>query len=541
MKNPSVMTHNFSRVPTVSHPRSVFNRSHGHKTTFDAGWLIPCYVDEVLPGDTVNMHCSILVRLLSAAVRPFMDNLFLDTFWFYVPNRLLWTNFVKFMGEQNNPTDSISYTVPQITSPNVAGGGIPVGHLFDYFGLPTGPLNGGGATTGLTVNNLHGRAYNQIWNTWFRSQDLQNSVTVDVGDGPDTWSNYNLLRRGKRFDYFTSALPWPLKGGIDVALPLSGTAQVKGTGTDTINFSDGVNLNNFLKVTSGNTTVTMNANSGATTQLRFSAGNVVGLYTDLTTATATTVNALRQSITVQQFLERDARGGTRYPELIANHFGVKNPDSRVQRPELLATYSSPLRVTPVSSTMPTELAGTSSMGTLGAFGTGSFVGHGFTKSFTEHGVIIGLMSVRADITYQLGVNRMWNRRTRYDYYWPIFANLGEQSILNREIYANLADGSGAAQKDGVFGYIPRYDEYRFKPSLITGTIRSTAAGSLDVWHLSQEFSAQPTLGATFIQEDPPVDRVIMVPAEAHFIADCFFSIKHARPMPMFSVPGLARL
>lgn len=550
MRNNSVMKFAFSRVPSVSLPRSVFNRSHGHKSVFDCDYLVPFYVDEVLPGDTINLKASILLRLNSQALRPFMDNAFVDCFYIWAPDRILWTNFKKFMGEQENPADSISYTVPQTTGPNVASGGIPIGHLYDYMGLPVGPLDGGGATTGITFDNLHGRLYNHTWNYWFRDENLQNSVTENKGDGPDTFSNYNLLKRGKRFDYFTAALPNPQKGATAVSLPLGTSAPVTpavlGTSTPTWRNAGGTVDGGTMSAVSAANVSALQVNSptgdwGVSESIYWS---TTGLIADLSTATSATINALRQSITTQQFLERDARGGTRYQELIVSHFGVTNPDSRVQVPELIATYSTRLNLSPVAGTNQSG-TGADAQGRLAAFGTAASI-NGFTKSFTEHGVIMGLISVRADITYQQGMDRMWSRRTRYDFYWPTFANLGEQAILNREIYANLADGTGAAAKDGTFGYIPRYDEYRFKNSKITGNMRSyngsgVNASTLDIWHLSEAFSAQPTLSSTFITSNTPMDRVVAVPTAEHFLMDAFIDIKHARVMPVYAVPGLKKL
>jgi len=377
-------------------------------------------------------------------------------------------------------------------------------------------------------------------------------VTEDKGDGPDTFANYNLKKRGKRFDYFTGALPNPQKGSVAVSLPLGTQATVKASTTTLLtgaqqavrwNDDSGSLRNNSKILVTGNTGyIYESATAGAATSGNGFYPN--NLYADLTNATAATINALRDAITLQQFLERDARGGTRYPELLVSHFGVTNPDSRVQRPEILGISTTRLNLSPVAGTNQVG-TGATAQGVLSAFGTASDF-NGFTKSFTEHGVILGLVCAHADLTYQQGLDRMWSRRSRYDFYWPTFANLGEQYIANKEIYANLADGSGGSQKDGVFGYIPRYDEYRFKPSKITGNMRSyngnsVNANTLDIWHLSQAFSSQPTLSSTFIESNTPLDGCIAVPAAEHFILDAYFELKHARVMPTYAIPGIKKL
>lgn len=533
------MQHLFSMLPKTNVPRSAFDRSHGYKTTFDAGYLVPFFLDEVLPGDTFNLSANLFARLATPIV-PIMDNLYLDTQFFFVPARLLWEHWENLNGQRDTPDDDTEYLVPTISGTNVQNG-----TLWDYFGLPTNVANA------LTVSSLPFRAYNLIWNEWYRDENLQDPVPFSKSDTNDNLNNFKLLKRAKRHDYFTSALPWPQKGpaegvtiNIGESLPITGTATLPSGDMlfRTRQFTERPIANGLVfgsmnsEGTSGtNLAVGVNNHETASTSskvaLQWHVGtlNVTGTA-DLSVATAISINDLRTAFQVQKLYERDARGGTRYTEILRSHFGVISPDARLQRPEYLGGSSTRINIRPVEQTSSSNE--TTPQGNLAAYGVAGDSFHGFTKSFVEHGFVIGLVSVRADLTYQQGINRLWSRRDRLDYYWPALAHLGEQTVLNKEIYAQ-----GTADDDKVFGYQERFAEYRYKPALITGKFRSTDPQSLDVWHLAQEFGSLPALNDAFIQENPPMDRIVAVTDEPDILFDSYISLKCVRPMPVYSVPG----
>ncbi len=516
--------HQFSNVPRADIPRSSFNLSHGLKSTFDVDGLVPILCQDIIPGDTWNCRASFFMRL-ATPLHPIMDNMYVETFFFFVPYRTIWVNFEKFHGAQDDPGDSIDFTIP------VLGGGaiVNTGEVGDYMGLPL--LLDNSVTN---VSALPFRAYGKIFNDWFRDENLQVSVTVQTDNGPDSAaeSNYNdpPLKRGKRFDYFTSCLTSPQKGTA-VSMPLGTSADIHTAASESatvVVYSEGES--DFREIYAPSpvpSDVLIDTNAGAAQANK--------LFADLSTALAPTINDIRLAFQTQRLLERDARAGTRYVESLKAHWGVTSPDHRLQRAEFLGGGSSTLNVTPVAQTSGQPVpAAEDKLGNLAGFGTVSGT-HSFSKSFVEHGVLIGLVNVRGDITYSQGLDRMWSKSTRYDFFYPVLSQIGEQSVLNKEIFHTAAQASN----DLVFGYQERYAEYRHINSRLTGLFRVDAAGTLASWHLSEDFASLPTLGASFITANTavPLDRAIAISTEPHIIADFYFNIKAARPMPVYGVPG----
>lgn len=570
-----VRGHRFSDAPAMYMKRTKFDRSHVYKTTFNSGKLIPVFVDEVLPGDTTRMSVNYFARL-ATPIKPIMDNIYLDWFFFFVPNRLVWEHWQNFCFEQEDPDDSTDYVIPAVTVGNNSGNNY-IGSLWDFFGLP---VNTAGNLSGISA--LPFRGVYLIWNEWFRDENLQKSVKIQKGDvgevldstrtaeqpswlfssGTNLVFGYACPPRGKRHDYFTSALPWTQKGP-GVSIGLAGTASIvdptPGTGyllhsTDNqlaavSAYGGEASSSGGHRVTLGSGSITFNNLGGSDfSNVGGFAGNEKNnitvsaqpartylgndSYVDLDTSSIFTINSLRTAFQMQKFYERLARGGSRYTEVLRSFFGVVSPDARLQRPEFLGSFTKMVNVNPIAQTSSTN--DTSPQGNLSAYGVTAAKFHGFTKSFVEHGYIFGFVCARADLTYQQGINKMWLRSTVYDFYWPTFAHLGEQAIELREIYAQ-----GSKDDTTVFGYQERYAEYRYKPSQITGKFRSSVTGgTLDKWHLSQFFKNAPTLNEEFIVEKPPIDRIIAVPSEPEFLLDIGFRYTTVRPMPMFGTPGL---
>lgn len=532
--------------------RSKFKRPHSVKTTFNVGELIPFYVTEILPGDSVSIDTSKVVRM-QPLVAPIMDNIYLDTYYFFVPNRLVWSHWKEFMGENTESAwlPTTEYAIPQLTAPS---GGWDVGTIADYMGIPTG-------VSGLSLNALPFRGYALICNEWFRDENLTDPLYIPVTDSNVTGTNGSSYRTdvakgGKPFiaaklhDMFTSCLPAPQKGP-DVTIPSLGNAQVI-TGNQFTPATGAPIMTGMINgLTASKGSALIGSNEGSSTG---DPGRVFGsateqslntltgrgfvpnnLYADLTSATMASINALRTAFQIQKMLEKNAMGGTRYIELLKAHFGVTSPDSRLQRPEYLGGNRVPINIHQVLQTSATA-AGQTPLGTPGANSLTVDSHSDFTHSFTEHGFLFGLMVARYPHSYQQGINRQFLRKDKYDYYWPVFANLGNQAVKNAEIYAQ-----GTTTDDDVFGYQEAWYDYRYQPNMVTGEMRSVATNSLDAWHLADEYSALPTLSDGWIRENKSnPDRALLVNSSVsnQVFADLYVDEKITRVMPFYSIPGL---
>lgn len=555
--NRNVESH-FALNPTrIDLSRSTFDRSSSVKTSFNAGDIVPFFLEEVLPGDTFNVKSSKVVRM-QTLLTPMMDNVYLDTYYFFVPNRLVWSHWKEFNGENTESAwiPETTYEIPQITSP--ANGGWNVGTIADYFGIPTGIPN-------LSVSALPFRAYALVMNEWFRDQNLQDPLVVPLDDatvaGVNTGTFVSDVAKGgkpyiaaKYHDYFTSCLPSPQKGP-DVLIPsatageypvvprsnvvpdslLDGTrysAKIYDAEDDASKTRAGIGF--YVSddgLTGRQTTGILNTPSGRTGSVPV----INNLWAVASGGLGATINQLRLAFQVQKLYERDARGGSRYIEILKSHFGVTSPDARLQRPEYLGGNRVPININQVIQQSGTQ-SGTTPQGTVVGMSQTTDSHSDFIKSFTEHGFILGVMCVRYDHTYQQGLERFWSRKDRFDYYWPVFANIGEQAVKNKEIYAQ-----GNAEDDEVFGYQEAWADYRYKPNRVTGEMRSAYAQSLDVWHLADDYSTRPSLSDSWIREDKAnIDRVLAVQScvSNQFFADIYVQNRATRPMPVYSIPGL---
>lgn len=554
--NRNVESH-FALNPTrIDMSRSTFDRSASVKTSFNAGDIVPFFLEEVLPGDTFNVSSSKVVRM-QTLLTPLMDNVYLDTYYFFVPNRLVWQHWKEFNGENTESAwiPTTEYSVPQITAPS---GGWSVGTLADYFGLPTG-------VSGISVSALPFRAYALVMNEWFRDQNLQDPLVVPVDDatvqGVNTATFITDVAKGgkpyiaaKYHDYFTSCLPSPQKGP-DVTLSVASqgdlpvvtkSTTVPNPGTPGLTFyypypdisysesvplymsryTDGYTLLNYYASEAKDKTSLGSSSVSPNNLWAINSGNAI----------VATINQLRMAFQIQKLYERDARGGTRYIEVLKSHFGVTSPDARLQRPEYLGGNRVPVNINQVIQQSGTGAGADTPQGTVVGMSQTTDSNHDFIKSFTEHGYILGVMVARYDHTYQQGIERHWSRKTRFDYYWPVFANIGEQAVLNKEIFAQ-----GTDKDSEVFGYQEAWSDYRYKPSRVTGEMRSAYAQSLDVWHLADDYSALPSLSDSWIREDKAnIDRVLAVQSSVsnQFFADIYIKNRATRPMPMYSIPGL---
>jgi hypothetical protein len=542
--NRNVESH-FALNPTrIDMSRSTFDRSASVKTSFNAGDIVPFFCEEVLPGDTFNVRSSKVVRM-QTLLTPLMDNVYLDTYYFFVPNRFVWSHWKEFNGENTESAwiPQTEYSVPQITAPV---GGWDVGTLADYFGLPT-------KVAGISVSALPFRAYALVMNEWFRDQNLQDPLVVPIDDatvqGVNTGTFVTDVAKGgkpyiaaKYHDYFTSCLPSPQKGPdvtLSVAsqgdLPVQTKSDVHTFGTDFLKWSQYASDVRPLSIMSGSGNVVMGDHVGSVDSA--TSGGFTNLWAiNSGNAIVATINQLRMAFQIQKLYERDARGGTRYIEVLKSHFGVTSPDARLQRPEYLGGNRVPINVNQVVQQSGTGAGADTPQGTVVGMSQTTDTNHDFIKSFTEHGYIIGVMVARYDHTYQQGIERHWSRKTRFDYYWPVFANIGEQAVLNKEIYAQ-----GNAKDDEVFGYQEAWSDYRYKPNRVTGEMRSTYEKSLDVWHLADDYTSLPSLSDSWIREDKnTIDRVLAVSSSLanQFFADIYIQNRATRPMPMYSIPGL---